>query len=198
MLAAFALRHVFCADCLHAWLPLKPECPECRGPVEAASLAPDRLADNLVANVPSYCQMRSAGCTWMGKRGDLTSHLAHECQCVLVACSHEGCSTQVPRGKLGEHLASCTAQPEQHECPWGCGALMGRAQLERHKAECLMEPRKLMAAVQQLARENERLTLENLRLQAHSPAGLDDADAADDDELARPRRKRRGPGFCVD
>ena len=208
--------HVFCSGCLLAWLPSSSSCPECRGPVEASALSPDRLADRLVSNLQSFCQMRSAGCTWFGRRGDASKHLASDCACVPIFCPHEGCGTAVARRDMAAHLASCPAgaaaragrsgpgsaptAPQEEECPYGCGTRRppGEA-LERHKQyECTFEPRKLMAAVSHLASENERLTRENELLRqggagsaaAGSLGVADAAPAADAFEDAAPRRNR--------
>ena len=88
-------------------------------------------------------------------------------------------------------MKACECRLQQHDCPWGCGARLDVGLLAQHKSECLMEPRKLMAAVQQLARENERLTLENQQLR--------DESAADAELRARKVvRRRAGPGMSVD
>ena len=66
--------------------------------------------------------------------------------------------------------------------------------MERHRAECLMEPRKLMAAVNRLAEENQWLSLENQRLRAQSAAEGDD----DGERTRKPARRCRGPGVDID
>ena len=99
-------RHIFCAGCLHTWLPLKPECPECRDAVDPATLQPDRLADSLVSNLQGFCQLRNAGCEWVGKRGDFNWHLANECLCAPVFCPNEGCGCEMRRSELSECAAA--------------------------------------------------------------------------------------------
>ena len=190
-------RHVFCSSCLTSWLPLKPECPECRAPVESSSLSADRLADSLVANLGAYCQFRKAGCGWVGRRGERTAHMARECPCVPVFCPHDGCGAEVPRSDIADHLETCAFKPSlQVECPFGCGARCASAALDAHKSECLLEPQKLLAAVSKLALENERLTLENQRL-------LQEADGESEGGEPRTTRKARrrcgtGPGVSVE
>ena len=107
-------RHIFCSHCLDTWLELKPDCPECRGAVDVAALAPDRLADRLVSNVRGFCELRHAGCRWVGKRGDLVAHMAHECEYVTVACPNDGCGKEMPRGAL----AGCAPRPCTPLPPW--------------------------------------------------------------------------------
>jgi hypothetical protein len=100
-------RHIFCDACVQTWLPLKPECPECRAPLRADELSPDRLADRLISNLDTFCQMRKAGCQWVGKRGAMNSHQARECPCVPVVCPNAGCVAEMPRSELDE----CARRP---------------------------------------------------------------------------------------
>ena len=187
---------------MQTWLPLKPECPECRAPVDASELQHDRLADRLVSSVETRCQLAKEGCTWVGKRGELLPHLAQQCQCVSVACPNEGCGAEMPRRELAKHAQTCSALARAPvECPFGCGTCVGEALLERHKAECLMSPRKLMAAISELARQNEQLTLENERLTIiASGAESSDADmmAGEVPRARKTARRRTGPGLSVD
>ena len=137
-------------------------CPECRAPVESPSLAPDRFADSMVSNLLTFCSFRHSGCEWVGKRGDRHGHLARECQCVIVGCPNL-CGEEFPRANLFQHL-NCCSNATLADCPWGCGAKVASSGLDEHKAECLLEPRKLLAAIQKLHLENQRLTEENERL----------------------------------
>lgn len=91
-------------------------------------------------------------------------------------------------------MKTCASHLEQHDCPWGCGVRLDLGLLAQHKSECLMDPRKLMAAVQQLARENERLTLENQRLRDDSAAEQSDTEQ----RVRKVVRRRIGPGMSVD
>jgi len=185
--------HIFCAGCLHTWLPLKPECPECRDAVDPATLQPDRLADSLVSNLQGFCQLRNAGCEWVGKRGDFNWHLANECLCAPVFCPNEGCGCEMRRSELSEHLRQCDVQRQQMDCPWGCGARLSTDNIDRHKGECLMDPQKLMAAISQLARENALLTAENQRLRHDSQAESSGSDASEQ-RVHKSARRRPGSG----
>ena len=175
-------RHVFCSECLNAWLPLKPECPECRAAVDPAAVSPDRLADRLVSNLRAFCTLRAQGCEWTGRRGEVSAHLARDCACVTFYCPN-GCGAEVRRSELEAHLGVCTAAASiegggdasgtDSRCPYGCGAACGGAgqpTVEEHKAVCLLEPRKLMAAVSRLSLENERLALEVQQLRSREAA----------------------------
>lgn len=193
-------RHVFCAGCLQAWLPLKPECPECRASLDVdTDLSADRLVDSLVSNLHGFCQFRSAGCGWVGKRGERTAHIARDCLCVPVYCPNVGCAAEMARSDLAAHLESCAfASSCAHRlgCPYGCGAECDdEGALEAHQSECLYDPKKLMAAVKHLASENERLTAENLRLRSASGVAAPCLDAPDTvgrrTDYAAPRRKSR-------
>ena len=102
----------------------------------------------------------------MGKHGELQSHLASSCPCVLLTCP--SCEMEVERGKMWAHSRQCGSSGE---CPYGCGERFADAdRLAEHRAVCLMEPRKLMAALGLLQRENERLSSENLALRADRSA----------------------------
>lgn len=204
---SLSLRHIFCEGCLQTWLPLKPECPECRAPVEASALQPDRLAERLVSNVDTRCQLAKAGCAWVGRRGELLSHLALQCQCVSVTCPNEGCGAELPRRELAVHAQRCPALAlAPVKCSFGCGhACIGGLLLERHMAECLMSPSKLMAAISALALQNEQLTLENERLARLASRASSMAESGSDAELGTDtrvrkamRRKGAGPGVCID
>ena len=173
-----ACGHVFCAACLQSWLPQKAQCPECRAPVTEATR--DRFAERLVSNVEGCCQFRSHGCSWVGRRGEMSAHLASDCPAVTICCPNQGCGQEVPRSMLPEHMRECAvicraadgAAAEEVECPWGCGHRDSPLQMEVHKAECLMEPRKLLAAIHKLHAENERLDAENKELRhISSPLG---------------------------
>jgi len=191
--------HIFCAACLHTWLPLKPECPECRDAIDPATLQPDRFADSLVSNLQGFCQLRNAGCEWVGKRGDFNWHLANECLCAPVFCPNEGCGCEMRRGELSEHLRECDVQRQQMDCPWGCGARVSADNIDRHKGECLMDPQKLMAAISQLARENALLTAENERLRHDSQTESSASDASEQRvHKAARRRSGSGPGVSLE
>ena len=164
--------HVFCASCLHTWLPLKAECPECRAHVDSEKLTPDRLAESLVSNLQGFCPLRKAGCLWVGKRGDRTAHLARDCLCVPVYCPNPGCGAEMPRKDVASHLECCPHSPQCQElvdCPYGCGARCATSDLDAHRTDCLYEPRKLLAVVNRLVSENERLVSENRRLRELKP-----------------------------
>ena len=173
-----ACGHVFCQACLQSWLPQKAQCPECRAPVVDA--ARDRFAERLVSNVQGFCQFRSHGCSWSGRRGDMASHLATDCPAVTICCPNQGCGHEVARSLLPAHLRTCKAagaqgleRAAQTECPWGCGLVCSPHELEQHKAECLMEPRKLLAAIHKLHAENVRLDTENMMLRSRAVDGFD-------------------------
>lgn len=216
--------HVFCGGCIRGWIGEEGRgCPACRAPVVEEELAPDRLASALIDNLPSYCQLHASGCTWLGTHGEVHSHLATSCPCVLLTCP--GCELEVPRRALAEHALTC-AGGAHRECPFGCGErFVGAERLSQHKADCLMEPRKLLAALGHMQRENERLTHENLALRSSEPVRGPPAVASAPPAplclfgthrggLARlvhsqtegppttphtkKRRAHRGPGMCVE
>ena len=72
------------------------------------------------------------------------------------------------RRDLWQHLEICPAGMLV-ECPWGCGQRLDSLSMETHKAECLMEPEKLVAAIQRLRQENQRLTTRNMQLKREQP-----------------------------
>ena len=143
---------------------------------------------------------------WVGRRGELLSHLALQCQCVSVTCPNEGCGAELPRRELAVHAQRCPALAlSPVMCPFGCGhACIGGPPLERHMAECLMSPSKLMAAISALAQQNEQLTLENERLARLTSRAESTAESGSDVELGtdtrvrKAMRRRAGPGVCID
>ena len=98
------------------------------------------------------------------------------------------------RRDLWQHLEICPAGV-QVDCPWGCGCRLGIPLMEAHKAECLMEPRKLLAAIQKLQQENQRLTAENhaLRDEQQQMMGVEGRPG-----LRKLKQAKVGPGSCVD
>ena len=183
-----ACGHVFCEGCIRPWLKEQPACPTCRAPVVEEELAPDRLAGALVDNLPSRCQLHASGCTWIGRHGEVRSHLASSCPCVRLSCP--GCDEEMPRSAMAEHALTCVGGAPR-ECPFGCGErILGAEAMAEHKAACLMEPRKLLAALGHLQRENETLARENLEMRAR----------AQGDPMTGPGKKRRarGPGMHVE
>jgi hypothetical protein len=167
-------RHIFCESCIHTWVVERADaaaCPACRSPITAESLVPDRLAAALIDNLPCYCQLRGAGCTWTGRHGDVGAHLASACPFVTLTCP--GCSLELPRHEMSEHRASVCPMSAARECPYGCGErLAGAERMAEHCAVCLMEPRKLLAALGHMQRENQRLANENLQLRAAEQGSL--------------------------
>lgn len=196
--------HIFCTSCLQEWLPQKAQCPECRSPVCSKDVSTDRFAERLVANLQGFCQFRKKGCQWVGSRGDMNSHLSRDCQCVTVSCPNKGCSKEVLRRDLWKHTENdCQATRVQKECPFGCGHECPMSELERHKEQCLMEPRKLMAALKHLHLENQRLAAENTNLR--DLTNLRNTTEANPPPTPtapltqpRSRKRREGPGACID
>ena len=163
-----------------------PTCSAAYGSLELAS-------PRIVENLPSYCQLRSAGCPWVGTHGEVHQHLASSCAYVTVACPE--CDEEMPRHALAAHCSnggSCqAASAAPRECPFGCGEkFVGSENMAQHTAECLMEPRKLLAALGHLQRENERLAQENLALRA--------AEQPEPGTSQKKRTRTRGPGVSVD
>lgn len=133
--------------------------------MQPGELTVDRFAAALVDNLSSFCELQSSGCTWVGKRGDRTSHLASACPCVHVACPC--CQREMPRRELAAHLRECESSAA--DCPWGCGTLrIPAANLQEHQASCLMDPRKLLSTISYLTSENARLAAENTTLTARA------------------------------
>jgi len=177
--------HVFCQQCIHRWLDSQSACPACRAPVDADELVPDRLAAAIIDNLPSHCQLRDKGCTWIGPHRELGAHLASACPCVMLTCA--ACQEEHPRAALAEHALTCPGGAPM-PCPFGCGECIAGADMAQHRAACLYEPRKLLAALSHMQRENERLASENLSLRSQ------------EEPRATPRKRQatRGPGVCIE
>jgi len=184
--------HIFCCHCLEASLAhAGSRCPECRAPIELSDAVPDRLAAALVANLKVGCQF--AGCAWVGRRGEMTEHLAMRCDHTFVRCPE--CDVELRRGELDEHRRQCSGT--RAECPWGCGERP--SSVAEHQAECLMAPQKLLAAINALIAENARLTRDNLELCAQvGGSGGGGGGPAPAPRTPPKRKKRSGPGVCID
>ena len=61
-----------------------------------------------------------------------------------------------------------------------------------------MEPKKLMAALNMLSQDNQRLTLENQRLRAESAASVDESGQLRPRKAGRRAAGQGGPGISIE
>ena len=88
--------------------------PGCRNKSVKINLNRDLRSIILESGV--YCQLKEAGCEWVGKLDELTKHLKEECPYVEVECQYH-CGMQMQRQTVEDHKKSCERLPvECHQC----------------------------------------------------------------------------------
>lgn len=96
--------HVFCKECLDAWVQKKPSCPLDAQPLPSAGpFQVDYVLSELFAEFPILCPNE---CPWTGLQRDVTSHLL-TCPTQNVSCSNLGCTEVLPRKEIAKHQESC-------------------------------------------------------------------------------------------
>eukprot|EP01102_Stenamoeba_stenopodia_P007063 TRINITY_DN1974_c0_g1_i4.p1 TRINITY_DN1974_c0_g1~~TRINITY_DN1974_c0_g1_i4.p1 ORF type:complete len:201 (-),score=10.08 TRINITY_DN1974_c0_g1_i4:362-964(-) len=96
--------HVFCKECLQAWVQKKPSCPLDTTPLPTTGpFQVDFVLSELFAEFPIVCPNE---CSWTGLQRDVTSHLS-VCPAQNVSCSNPGCKEVLPRKEIVKHQESC-------------------------------------------------------------------------------------------
>ncbi|XP_032882369.1 TNF receptor-associated factor 3 [Amblyraja radiata] len=155
--------HRFCGSCILKILRgPKPVCPLDNVALYETMVFKDICCKKEVLALQIYCRNELNGCTKQLPLGKLEAHLL-ECPYQEVCCARRGCTEQIQRKDLADHLnSSCTyreqvckyckknvtiAELKIHEdidcpafpvlCPNKCNKFILRGELSRHQLECL-------------------------------------------------------------
>lgn len=89
----------------------KKECPLCRTRVEEYALrTPNIIFRNILANLITYCDNRSAGCSWEGEWSNLDNHLR---SCSFVKVGLESSQNDIRFGVLQDVKQNFIAQKKR-------------------------------------------------------------------------------------
>ena len=123
--------HVYCKDCL-APCAL---CPQCREPLDAASIKPLKEVNKLGLRMMQQLQVRCPNNKsdqaeeWSAKRSRVSTSAGS------AKVTEDRCNWQGTYGDLlAKHFCECPLQ--NVPCPQGCGAVMRRELLELHRRVC--------------------------------------------------------------
>uniref|UniRef100_A0A0G4IFQ6 RING-type domain-containing protein n=1 Tax=Chromera velia CCMP2878 TaxID=1169474 RepID=A0A0G4IFQ6_9ALVE len=153
--------HMFCRPCGESLLDGNLPCPSCREGFTHLGHPPAQVT-KLLETMRWHCVHRDTGCSFIGRRKELTNHLRMECKKQIVTCNFPECGVKLKREELGIHKNSCRYRPvlcdfcrksisfaaeEKHledcvgypvECPNMCGEKPARGKMDHHLArECL-------------------------------------------------------------
>ncbi|TPX68504.1 hypothetical protein SpCBS45565_g03073 [Spizellomyces sp. 'palustris'] len=119
--------HTFCQDCITFALASTPtpSCPIDRTPLSLTQVTPAaKLISSLLDELHVFCPNRKDGCTWIGQRQSLNSHLSVHC---LYA------QEDVRRGELESHMRECSYRAEA--CT-RCNRTIRKMDFAVHVSEC--------------------------------------------------------------
>ena len=115
--------HHFCNKCISSVLKQRRnECPLCKAHPVCGIV--DKRFKRELNEVKVYCLLRSQGCEWTGRFGNLNNHLSlsqqnGQCKHVVVICPNKKCDTTLPRHEMKTHTDNmCKYRP--FICQW-CG-----------------------------------------------------------------------------
>jgi len=160
--------HSFCKSCLDRHFAEKPDCPQCRAPVNSNEQAQktDLKTERIIGKQAVQCPSE---CGWIGEFGlagkSLRDHLS-TCDRALVCCIYKnnGCNKELNRSQIETHETECQFQDyrckhcqkwavKSHEskCPQelltcivpGCAQQFLRREEATHKTDCAIEHEKL-------------------------------------------------------
>lgn len=110
--------NVFCNSCMQTSIQEKaaksgntngcpnPRCPNPRG----LKMFRNKQIERTVNDLKVYCTNRSKGCGWQDKVGEITVHLARNCQFEDVECTNK-CGQMIQRQQLSRHISNeCQAR----------------------------------------------------------------------------------------
>jgi len=123
--------HTFCRACYVTWLERDESCPTCRAKVDGESRLIHNLPlGNIIGDLPMKCKNSAAGCGWTGKVSELKSHL-QSCAWVPVRCPIPGCSEQLARHSLEQHVDEAHVPRGESPAKLVLNAAEEKAKLER-------------------------------------------------------------------
>ena len=94
--------HTMCYSCAHKWGERSNSCPQCREfPLE---IAVDTRTKRHISSLTVYCTHYRSGCEWKGSFNTVRDHLSEDCLYEEVECENDGCTEQVQRRYLAEHM----------------------------------------------------------------------------------------------
>ena len=144
--------HTFCRACYVTWLERDESCPTCRAKVDGESRLIHNLPlGNIIGDLPMKCKNSAAGCGWTGKVSELKSHL-QSCAWVPVRCPIPGCSEQLARHSLEQHVDEAHVPRGESPAKLVLNAAEERAKLVLNAAE---ERAKLKRGFESRKREAE-------------------------------------------
>lgn len=159
-------KHLFCSKCIHEWLKTKKFCPVCRSSLTKELLTKNNRIEHLIGDLVVRCQHSNqisssnsafttpaakrsriessgskiqTGCEWKGAISSLQNHVENECDFTITSCPNcdYGCTKQMIRKNLPEHLKVCKPPPETiKKCPKGCGVSYRVENAEDHSVVC--------------------------------------------------------------
>eukprot|EP00759_Apiculatamorpha_spiralis_P008228 PhF_6_TR15114/c0_g1_i2/m.23813 len=132
--------HTFCFRCLGNLTSQDHldtvQCPLCRAPCSWRDVRKsERTIYAMVNRLNVYCRHRQWGCPAVVLRGNMKDHMRNECQYCFVQCPHDGCTMEMFRKFLSDHVAACPFRVVVHEC----GTRVKFCELEQHLKACSIQ-----------------------------------------------------------
>lgn len=97
--------HLFCVECLTAWVKENKNCPCCRN--EDPKPHNDLFITRLMNRLNTHCFNKEKGCNFSGELSSMLEHIETKCMFCEVTCKHEGCEIKIERRLLSSHLEIC-------------------------------------------------------------------------------------------
>ncbi len=135
-------RHSFCRTCILSALAREEACPLDGGALTRATLVPNRMLAEHLADLPVRCMNAAAltihvgadadavACAWTGPLAAQREHL-RTCGAATVACPNVCCDATCARRDASAHAALCAHTRVTCAVP-GCGAHMARGRMQTH------------------------------------------------------------------
>ncbi|XP_028835911.1 E3 ubiquitin-protein ligase NRDP1 isoform X2 [Denticeps clupeoides] len=131
-------EHVFCSECIRAWLSQHSSCPEDRTHLTHTHLRPlYRYMRNDLMRLQIRCVFHTHGCDVISTLESIRTHEA-KCDYVLLNCTNAGCEVAVCRRDLEAHMCVC-AFSGTNETHASVAKLRTELQLLRTESLCKVE-----------------------------------------------------------
>lgn len=129
--------HTFCRYCIYQSLESSPLCPIDRAVILFEDLQPAaKIISNMVNEILVYCPQYEQGCTHIGQRQFIESHVKSDCEYTVAPCEMEECKELLLKKDLGTHAETCKYR--RLECNM-CKKQMFAYALEDHYDRCPSE-----------------------------------------------------------
>ncbi|XP_065897126.1 TNF receptor-associated factor 3-like isoform X2 [Dysidea avara] len=90
--------------------------------------------DKAISKEINYLRVSCPHCNnWTGEYHHYQNHIKEECQLVTVSCPNEGCSEEIKRSQLDDHLQQCQYRRQSYQ--W-CKEEVPYDQQKEHGAKC--------------------------------------------------------------